>query len=125
VRIQKPDNCHLYGTTLYTSLAQYGSSEGEGDDKVYRCQKHESPAATGLRDYQMLLGDEKYTASHSAVQDRLDAEREQRIEHLRLELLAAIETDERHSLWKRFKAEIGRRSQAAIARLERDRGLVR
>ena len=52
-----------------------------------------------------------------------DVERESRIEYLHAALQAAIETDERHVLFDRFKSEIASRSPAQIERLERERGL--
>lgn len=52
-----------------------------------------------------------------------DAVREERIDHLRLELLAARSPSERRRVFALLRTEIGRRSPAQVLRMEFARGL--
>lgn len=54
-----------------------------------------------------------------------DADREQRIDRLRLELIGATEPSVRREIWNRLKAEIISRSSAQVRQMEAEHGLDR
>lgn len=72
-----------------------------------------------------LGGHANPTSRAKSEQRRLDVEREQRIDELRLELLSATTPDARRAAWNALRNEIATRSPAQIARMERARGLDR
>jgi len=75
---------------------------------------------TGADDVPKFLSRKNTTCLASAQED---SEREQRIDVLRLQLLAAVGPDARRAGWIALRDEIARRSPAAIEHLERARGL--
>lgn len=86
-------------------------------------QTRQRPGGTGRWDRRNILSADDSTADACEAQRRADDEREARIDCLRLEFLAAVTTDERHSLWNRMKSEIGARSLEQVRRIEQERGL--
>lgn len=80
-------------------------------------------ASEGVINNIRLGGRGNPSSEKTAEQDRLDAERERRIDGLRLQLLAAVGADARRAAWNALCDEISSRSPAAIERLECARGL--
>ena len=71
------------------------------------------------------LGGQANPTSESRIeQDRLDAEREARIDRLSLTLCGAADPDNRRRIWNELKAEIASRSTAQVKRMERAIGLT-
>ena len=83
--------------------------------------RQRSPHAAGF-EKTCLGGHVNNTSSGCSSQD---ADREQCIDRLRLELIGATDSSARREKWNRLKAEIASRSPAMIAKLERARGLRR
>ena len=61
----------------------------------------------------------------SEIIDVTDFQRERRISEARLKLLAARTPEERRKRWAALRTEILARTPVQIARMERERGLVR
>jgi hypothetical protein len=91
---------------------------------VFETQKRFGPDAGNVEAANHTHRRTKYTKSGISDQDRIDTERERRIEFLSLELRRALGTDEARSIWIRLANEISQRSSGQIRRLEAERGLL-
>ena len=82
------------------------------------------PREAGVIKANCLGGQRNPTNEFRVEQDRLDAERERRIDELGFRLRSATHPDVRRDIWTRLKGEIGARSTQQIRRMEVERGLA-